>query len=79
MTNDQSPTFCFDGYSADNVSERYWSWLWQQIQQLAAKEPNSKAALARYTKRVLVQETKIASHRPNYKPSTNSYFHLYAI
>ncbi len=58
-TNDQSPTFCFDGYSADNVIERYWSWLWQQIQQLAAQEPNSKAALARYTKRVLAQETNI--------------------
>ena len=62
LTNktDESPTFLFDGHSADDVMGCYWSWLWQQVQQLAAQEPNSKAALARYAKLVLAQETDIA-------------------
>lgn len=58
--NNQSPTFVFDGHSADDVMDRYWSWLWQQVQQLASQEPNSKAALSRYSKLVLGQETDIA-------------------
>ena len=49
-------SFC----GADDVMDRYWSWLWQQVQQLASQEPNSKAALARYSKLVLGQETDIA-------------------
>ena len=60
IANNQSPTFLFDGHSADDVMDRYWSWLWQQVQQLASQEPNSKAALARYSKLVLGQETDIA-------------------
>ena len=62
LTNktDESPTFLFDGHSVDDVMGCYWSWLWQQVQQLASQEPNSKAALARYSKLVLGQETDIA-------------------
>lgn len=59
-TNDQPPTFLFDGHSADDVMSRYWTWLWQQLQQLASEEPNSKSALARYSKLALAQETDIA-------------------
>ena len=59
-TNDQRPTFIFSGHSADDVMTRYWTWLWQQVRQLAFQEPNSKAALARYTKDVLAQETDLA-------------------
>jgi len=57
---DDTPTFIFDGHSADDVMTRYWTWLWQQIQQLASQEPNSRAALARYSKLVLAQETDTA-------------------
>ena len=59
-TNDQRPTFIFSGHSADDVMTRYWTWLWQQVRQLASQEPNSRAALARYTKYVLAQETDLA-------------------
>lgn len=58
--NNQSPTFVFSGHSADDVMTRYWTWLWQQVRQLASQEPNSRAALARYTKYVLAQETDLA-------------------
>jgi hypothetical protein len=55
-----SPTFVFSGHSADDVMTCYWTWLWQQVRQLASQEPNSRAALARYTKYVLAQETDLA-------------------
>lgn len=57
ITNDQSPTFFFEGEQAEQLMSDYFNWLWLQVQAQAAMMPDAKVQLAQFKPEVLEQET----------------------
>ena len=55
--NADTPTFCFEGESAEHILDSYFYWLWKQVQAEAAMLPDAKEQLAQLKPYVLKQET----------------------
>lgn len=76
-TNDQQPTFVFDGLSAEQVLNGYWTWLWDTVQQEANLFPDAKLRLAEYKKQILANETTYDFLKPEMKDFTPEQLNLF--
>lgn len=76
-TLNSSPTFVFDGLSAEQVLNGYWSWLWDTVQQEANLFPDAKLRLAEYKKQILANETTYDSLKPEMKDFTPEQLNLF--
>lgn len=66
-TNDPSPTFVFDGLSADQVLCGYWDWLWALAQKEANMYPDAKVQLAKIKQMILDNEINYDFLKPEMK------------
>jgi hypothetical protein len=85
MTNDQgpttndppTPTFVFEGLSADQVLRGYWEWLWEAAQQEANLYPDGKVQLAYYKQLIRDNETDYDFLKPEMKHFTPAQLNLF--
>ncbi|MBR3408967.1 MAG: hypothetical protein IKG86_09015, partial [Paludibacteraceae bacterium] len=66
-TNDPSPTFVFDGLSAEQVLCGYWEWLWALAQKEANMYPDAKVQLAKIKQMILDNEINYDFLKPEMK------------
>ena len=76
-TLNSSPTFVFDGLSAEQVLNGYWTWLWDTVQQEANLFPDAKLRLAEYKKQILANETTYDFLKPEMKDFTPEQLNLF--
>ena len=67
ITNNTSPTFVFEGLSAEQVLNGYWKWLWETAQQEANLYPDAKRRLADYKQMILDNEINYDFLKPEMK------------
>ncbi len=61
------PTFVFDGLSAEEVLNGYWTWLWNTAQKEANLYPDAKVQLADIKQIILKKETDFDFLKPKMK------------
>ena len=66
-TNDPSPTFVFEGLSAEQVLNGYWEWLWGEAQKEAEMYPDKNVRLAKIKQMILENETDYDFLKPEMK------------
>lgn len=77
ITNNLSPLFVFEGLSAEQVLNGYWTWLWTSAQQEAAQYPDAKVRLAEYKRTILERETHYDDLKPEMKDFTPEQLNLF--
>lgn len=65
--NDPSPTFVFEGLSAEQVINGYWEWLWGEAQKEAEMYPDKNVRLAKIKQMILENETDYDFLKPEMK------------
>jgi len=66
-TTNHSPTFVFEGLSAEQVLCGYWEWLWETAQKEAEMYPDAKVQLAKIKQMILDNETDYDFLKPEMK------------
>lgn len=78
MTNDQiTPTFVFEGLSAEQVLNGYWDWLWNAAQQEANLYPDNKVQLAQIKQVIRENEINYDFLKPEMKSFTPAQLNLF--
>lgn len=77
ITNNTSPTFFFDGLSAEQVLNGYWKWLWESVQQQANMYPDAKQRLVEYKQDILENEINYDFLKPEMKNFTPEQLNLF--
>lgn len=75
--NDQSPTFVFEGLSAEQVLNGYWKWLWESVQREANLYPDANVRIAEYKQLILANETNYDFLKPEMKDFTPQQINLF--
>jgi len=71
------PLFVFDGLSAEQVLNGYWTWLWTETQKEANLYPDAKVRLAEYKQTILEKETHYDDLKPEMKDFTPEQLNLF--
>lgn len=71
------PTFVFDGLSAEEVLDGYWTWLWNAAQQEAHLYPDDKVQLAVIKQIIRDNETDFEFLKPEMKDFTPAQINLF--
>ena len=72
-----NPLFVFDGLSAEQVLNGYWTWLWTETQKEANLYPDAKVRLAEYKQTILEKETHYDDLKPEMKDFTPEQLNLF--
>ena len=71
------PLFVFDGLSAEQVLNGYWTWLWTETQKEANLYPDAKVRLTEYKQTILEKETHYDDLKPEMKDFTPDQLNLF--
>ena len=67
ITDNPSPTFYFEGEEAEQLMERYYRWLWADVQAQTSAMPDANVQLALIKPEVLKRETDWEFIKPELK------------